>query len=150
MAHDLKIGDLAKQVHCLVETIRFYEQQGLLPAPARSASNYRLYGGEHVERLQFIRHCRSLDMTLKEIRCLLRFRDAPDDNCAEVNRLLDQHIGHVAQRIAELQTLQEHLQSLRSQCQRVQAAKDCGILQNLATTEGNLPANLGMHSGKSN
>lgn len=149
MTRDLKIGDLAKQANCPVETIRFYEQQGLLPAPARSSGNYRLYGVEHVERLQFIRHCRSLDMTLDEIRCLLRFRDAPDDNCAEVNRLLDQHIGHVAQRIAELQTLQEHLQSLRSRCQRVQTVKDCGILHSLATTEGNVPANLATHTGGS-
>jgi Cd(II)/Pb(II)-responsive transcriptional regulator len=100
MSGNLKIGDLGKRTDCPVETIRYYEQEGLLPAPARSQSNYRLYGDAHVERLQFIRHCRSLDMTLDEIRSLLRFRDAPEDNCEEVNLLLDQHIGHVARRMA--------------------------------------------------
>src|SRR5690606_9458021 len=71
----LKIGELALQTGSSVETIRYYEQQDLLPQAMRSASNYRLYGDEHVKRLQFIRHCRSLDMTLDEIRTLLSFRD---------------------------------------------------------------------------
>jgi Cd(II)/Pb(II)-responsive transcriptional regulator len=143
-----KIGELSKQTDCPVETIRFYEQEGLLPAPARSQSNYRLYGDAHVERLQFIRHCRSLDMTLGEIRSLLRFRDAPEDNCGEVNMLLDQHIKHVARRIAELQVLQRHLEVLRGQCNSAREAKDCGILQTLANAEAGAPANLGTHSGK--
>jgi Cd(II)/Pb(II)-responsive transcriptional regulator len=144
----LKIGDLAKRTGCQVETIRFYEQEGLLPTPVRSHSNYRLYGEAHVERLQFIRHCRSLDMTLDEIRSLLRFRDAPEDNCGEVNLLLDEHIGHVARRIAELQSLQTQLQTLRSQCHSLQASKNCGILQSLAKTESGVPVNLGSHSRK--
>lgn len=148
MSTSLKIGDLSRQTGCSVETIRFYEQAGLLPAPARSLNNYRVYGDAHVERLQFIRHCRSLDMTLDEIRALLRFRDAPEDNCGEVNMLLDQHIDHVARRIAELQALQAQLQLLRRQCHSVQAAKDCGILQTLASTEGGAPVDLGTHSGK--
>ena len=148
MSTNLKIGGLAKQTGCQVETIRFYEQEGLLSAPPRSQNNYRLYGAEHVERLQFIRHCRSLDMTLDEIRSLLRFRDHPEDNCSEVNHLLDRHIGHVERRIAELQALQGQLRALRTQCHVAQAAKDCGILQSLANAEGGLPTNLGTHDGK--
>ena len=101
----LKIGELAARTDCPVETIRYYEREALLPAPTRSQGNYRLYGDTHVERLQFIRHCRSLDMTLDEVRSLLQFRDAPEENCGEVNALLDKHIGHVAQRIAELKKL---------------------------------------------
>ena len=87
MSNSLKIGELAKRTGCLVETIRYYEREGLLLEPARSEGNYRLYTDIHVERLQFIRHCRVLDMTLEEIRNLLRFRDAPDENCREVNAL---------------------------------------------------------------
>ena len=101
----LKIGELAKHTGSQVETIRYYEREGLLPAPARSEGNYRLYGQSHVERLQFIRHCRSLDMTLEEIRSLLAFRDAPEESCSAVNDLLDKHIDHVATRIKELQAL---------------------------------------------
>lgn len=95
MATRMKIGDLARVTFCSVETVRYYERAELLPAPARSSGNYRLYGSAHVERLRFIRHCRSLDMTHDEIRTLLAFRDAPDKECNEVNALLDEHIGHV-------------------------------------------------------
>ena len=71
----MKIGELAKLTDCQVETIRYYEREGLLPEPARSEGNYRLYTQAHVERLTFIRNCRSLDMTLEEIRSLLNLRD---------------------------------------------------------------------------
>lgn len=131
MNNNLKIGELAKRTDLLVETIRYYEQKGLLPDPPRSDGNYRLYSDTHLERLQFIRHCRSLDMTLEEIRNLLRFRDAPDQNCGEVNALLDEHIQHVGRRIKELKLLQKNLKGLRNLCRQEQATKDCGILQSL-------------------
>lgn len=143
----LKIGELAKQTGSQVETIRYYERQGLLPEPTRSEGNYRLYGPAHVERLQFIRHCRSLDMSLEEIRSLLSFRDAPDASCRAVNDLLDSHIAHVTHRIRELQNLKKQLQALRSQCRSAQAAKDCEILQSLAGQENSVPAKLGTHGG---
>ena len=71
MSHGINIGALAKRTQCQAETIRYYEREGLLPPPARSQGNYRQYDTTHVERLSFIRHCRSLDMTLDEIRALL-------------------------------------------------------------------------------
>ena len=148
MSQDLlKIGELASQTGSSVETIRYYEQQHLLPQPARSDNNYRLYGDNHVKRLQFIRHCRSLDMTLDEIRILLDFRDMPEENCTGVNTLLDKHIGHVADRIKELKALQVQLKQLRSLCLTNQSTKDCGILQGLADADDADPANLGSHSG---
>lgn len=127
----MRIGELAKRAGSQVETIRFYERDGLLPAPSRSSGNFRLYGAAHLERLQFIRHCRALDMTLDEVRILLAFRDAPDDSCGGVNALLDRHIDQVNNRIAELQTLQRQLQGLRDQCRSGHAVKDCGILLGL-------------------
>lgn len=128
----LRIGELAKQTDCQVETIRYYEREGLLPKPHRTAANYRLYGENHVERLSFIRHCRSLDMTHDEIRTLLRFRDAPDRNCGGVNELLDEHIGHVTARIGELRRLKDQLHQLRRTCRRIQSAENCGILKELS------------------
>jgi Cd(II)/Pb(II)-responsive transcriptional regulator len=145
--NQLKIGELAERTGCLVETIRFYERKGLLPAPVRSDGNYRLYNDVHVDRLQFIRHCRSLDMSLEEISMLLDFRDAPDQNCAGVNAVLDKHIGHVADRIEELKTLQAQLKQLRGQCQSTQSTRECGILQGLSETGDALPSNLGSHAG---
>lgn len=133
MSVNLKIGELAKRTDLLVETIRYYEREGLLPDPPRSDGNYRLYSDTHLERLQFIRHCRSLDMTLEEIRNLLRFRDAPARNCGEVNALLDEHIQHVGKRIRELKLLQKNLRGLRNLCQQEQATKDCRILQSLGS-----------------
>ena len=128
----MKIGELAAATHTQVETIRYYEREGLLPQAPRSEGNYRICGAEHVERLGFIRHCRSLDMTLDEIRVLLRFKDAPGEDCGDVNALLDAHIGHVAARIRELKQLEKQLKSLREQCGGVQHAGHCGILAELS------------------
>ena len=146
MSESLKIGELAKRTGSLVETIRYYEREGLLPEPARSEGNYRVYADTDLERLQFIRHCRSLDMTLEEIRNLLRFRDAPDRNCGEVNALLDEHIQHVGRRIKELKVLQQNLRALRKLCRQEQATKDCGILQSLGSAvKKQLPSSFEEH-----
>lgn len=127
----LTIGALAQRMQCPAETIRFYEKEGLLPPPDRSGGNYRLYGPAHQERLAFIRRCRSLDMTLDEIRLLLQLRDRPAENCLEVNSVLDDHIRHVADRIGELRTLQQQLQDLRQVCASAEP-QGCGILKELA------------------
>lgn len=127
----MKIGDLSSASATPVETIRFYERQGLLPAPARTQGNFRLYEAPHLERLQFIRYCRGLDMSLDEIRVLLRFKDAPDENCGDVNALLDEHIGHVSQRIKELRALEKQLKLLRQRCGEAREADKCGILSGL-------------------
>ncbi len=130
----MKIGELAAATNTPVETIRFYEREGLLPEPQRTPANYRVYGPEHAERLAFVRHCRGLDMALDEVRVLLRFKDAPHERCDEVNALLDGHIGHVAERIRELKALERELKLLRSQCATAREAKDCGILEGLSRT----------------
>ncbi len=130
----MKIGELAQSAGIGVETVRFYEREGVLPEPARTSGNYRVYTAEHVDRLAFIRHCRSLDMTLDEIRVLLKFKDAPHEECDEVNSLLDAHIGHVAHRIRELKALERELRQLQTTCGQAREAKDCGILEGLAKT----------------
>lgn len=146
LAH-MKIGELASHTGASVETIRFYEKQKLLPSPSRTAGNYRLYDAFHVERLQFIRHCRSLDMSLDEVRALLGFRDAPMEECAGVNDLLDRHIGHVNQRIKELKALQGQLKVLRKECSANHLARECGILQGLGQAEHGDAPHLGSHQG---
>lgn len=129
---NLKIGALAKRTDCKVETIRFYEKEKLLPEPARSEGNFRLYGESHVERLHFIRHCRSLDMTLDEIRVLLGYRDTPERTCDAINDLVDAHIRQVDERMAELHSLKNHLLALREKCGSTHTAERCGILQGLS------------------
>jgi Cd(II)/Pb(II)-responsive transcriptional regulator len=129
----MKIGELARLTDSQVETIRYYEREGLLPSPARTEGNYRTYTQAHVERLSFIRNCRSLDMTLEEIRSLLRLRDSPRDQCESVNALIDEHIEHVNARVASLQALQQQLLDLRRRCADG-AADHCGILERLEVT----------------
>jgi Cd(II)/Pb(II)-responsive transcriptional regulator len=127
----MRIGDLARRADCPIETVRYYEKEGLLPAPRRSSGNYRDYGPGHGERLAFIRRCRSLDMSLPEIRALLQAIERPDGDCAPVNALLDEHIGHVASRIAELKQLKTELDAIRAHCSGSHPAKACGILVTL-------------------
>lgn len=131
----MKIGALAKQSGCGAETIRYYEQIGLLVAPQRNDSNYRVYGQAHLDRLLFIRHCRSLDMSLEEIRALLALRDAPRQGCDQVNTLLERHIDDIDQRIAALTDLRQRMSSLRQQCSGDHDVADCGIIQGLSTCE---------------
>jgi len=135
----MKIGELAQAAQCTVETVRFYEKEGLLPEPARTGANYRSYAGAHLQRLCFIRTCRALDMTHGEIRALLGLMDSPTSDCGAVNRLLDEHIGHVDRRIAELQQLKGQLGELRQQCRGEQEVSACGIMHGLAA--------LGMAAG---
>lgn len=131
----MKIGELATVTGCQVETIRYYEREGLLPAPQRSEGNYRLYLPEHVERLTFIRNCRTLDMTLDEIRELLSLRGRPAENCEAINTLIDEHIEHVNARIASLQSLQGQLVELRNSCLADQQSSPCAIIRQLSTSD---------------
>ncbi|WP_035052192.1 Cd(II)/Pb(II)-responsive transcriptional regulator [Andreprevotia chitinilytica] len=144
----MKIGELAQAAQCSVETVRYYEKEGLLPAPTRTESNYRSYGPEHAERLRFIRNCRALDMTHDEIRTLLGFADDPAAGCGAVNELVDAHIGHVDARIAELMHLKQQLVDLRLRCGGESADDSCGILQGLTEMETEArPAHRHTHLG---
>lgn len=140
----LKIGDLAQQLNIPTETIRYYERERLLPAPQRTEGNYRLYDPVLIERLAFIRNCRAFDMTLDEIRELLRLRDAPDQECGAVNRLLDEHIGHLSERISQLKRLRLNLQALRDRCSDSTSTASCEILSGL-TGEGHHGAGSTTH-----
>ena len=127
----MRIGELAEQVGVSVETIRYYEQQGLLEKPARSESNYRRYGAEATKRLGFIRQCRSLGIGLTEIRPLLKLAEAPGANCGEVDALLDEHIRKVREQRRNLASLERQLKALRADCKPSRQVRGCGILQDL-------------------
>lgn len=131
----MKIGEAARQAGCKVVTIRYYEQERLLPAPERSGGNYRLYSEEDIERLKFIRHCRKHDMRLDEIRKLLAYRDAPDQDCVWVSELLDAHVSNVDAQIESLLHLKSYLQDLRKRCSGGGSAATCGIMQGLNDIE---------------
>ena len=127
----MKIGEIASRTGCKVETIRYYEQIGLLSEPKRTEGNYRNYDQDHLNRLQFILNCRSLDMTHNEIITLIHFLNAPQDNCYRVNDVVDEHIAHVLQRIKELNSLYVQLTQLRAKCKEPKESENCPILQKL-------------------
>ncbi len=132
MRDQIKIGELARRTGCSVETIRFYEKGGILSLPLRSAeNNYRIYNQKHVEQLLFVRRCRSLDISLDEIKRLLQLRNSPQKDCTVVSDLLDIHIEQLCSRLAELEYLKQQLEALRLRCSGAHTAEQCGILREL-------------------
>ncbi|VVE21018.1 Cd(II)/Pb(II)-responsive transcriptional regulator [Pandoraea anhela] len=132
----MKIGELAKAARCTTETVRFYENQGLLPLPERNESNYRRYTRAHLERLRFIRNCRSLDMTHDEIRALLEAVDGTGRACGAIGELLLEHIEHVEVRLTELTRLKEQLQAIYARCGSEGDGEVCAILRGLTDMDG--------------
>ncbi|MBS3996157.1 MAG: Cd(II)/Pb(II)-responsive transcriptional regulator [Hydrogenophaga sp.] len=128
----MQIKELARATGVDVETIRYYEKQGLLPEPARRDNGYRDYAPAHLERLSFIRHCRALDMPLADVNRLLVFVDAPDDQCAEVDLLVDVQLARVRARLESMKALEKQLLQLRARCAGTHAGH-CGILDELVS-----------------
>ena len=127
----MKIGAMAKATGTRVETIRYYEREGLLPETARSEGNFRVYTDEHVQRLAFIRHCRALDMPLIDVKRLLDFVVHPEADCGDINRLIDSQLERVRKRLNSMQALEKQLVALRAQCDENSTARECGILHEL-------------------
>jgi DNA-binding transcriptional MerR regulator len=128
----LTIGDLAKATGTKAVTIRYYEQAGLLPAPPRTAANYRVFGRGHLERLRFIRRCRDLGFTLDQVRDLLRLASHEDYACAEVDRITAEHLAGIEAKVADLSRLAGELRRIASQCQGGGHIAECRIIQALS------------------
>jgi MerR family transcriptional regulator, copper efflux regulator len=105
----VRIGELAAQIGVAVRTIRFYEQTGVLPAPARTPAGYRAYTDDAVTRLRFVRTAQTLGLSLAEIADVLRIRDTQGPPCAYVTELLHAHLGALQARLAELTALRDEL-----------------------------------------
>ncbi len=128
----MKIGELARQANCPVETVRYYEKEGLLHLPLRdSVNNYRHYDSSHLERLLFIRRCRALDMTHDEIRGLLQALSRNDEDCRQIDDIVNEHLHHVQQRIQELLALEHQLKTLSDHCGSGRPVSECGIVHTL-------------------
>lgn len=124
----LSIGHVARTTGCKVQTIRYYEEIGLLPRPDRSAGNQRVYAGADVARLSFIRHARDLGFSIEAIRELLHMADHPDLPCGEADAIALRHLEDVRQRIARMQALQVELERMLAQCAGG-AVADCRVIE---------------------
>jgi Cu(I)-responsive transcriptional regulator len=129
----MKIGDLARATGTKVETIRYYEAEGLIPPPARSGSNYRIYEPAHLDRLSFIRRSRDLGFTLDQVRTLLRLADDRDAPCAEVDAITTAHVVEIDRKLADLQALRGELVRRLESCSGSTIA-DCRIIEALSPT----------------
>lgn len=131
--HMLTRGKLAAQTGCNIETIRYYETTGLLPAPARTAAGYRSYSDDHLRRLHFIQRARSLGFANDQIRELLDLSNSGTDHTrAEVKALTEAHIDAISHKIADLQRIKRSLSQISSSCDGSERGADtCPIIVSL-------------------
>ena len=127
----LTIGKLAKQADIGIETVRFYERQGLIDPPLRTDSNYRIYPQEEVTRLKFIKRAKMLGFTLKEIKELLALRHDPHAIKADVKNRTLVKIEDVTRKIRDLTRINEALEHLYNACDGHGPLDECPILEAL-------------------
>ncbi|NIR58368.1 MAG: helix-turn-helix domain-containing protein [Gammaproteobacteria bacterium] len=126
----MRIGELAAETGVNIETIRYYEREGILPRPARAANNYRSYSETHLRRLRFVRRARELGFTLDDVRVLLSMIERGDYTCAEVKSLGERHLADVRSKIADLQRMERTLAEVVSRCSGGRTP-DCSMLEAL-------------------
>lgn len=132
-----KIGEAATKSGVSAANIRFYEKDKLLKAQGRSDNSYRMYSDSDIHRLRFIRACRALDMSLSEVRTLLRLDLNSKTDCATARGALDEHIAHVRERLVELKSLEKDLKALRGRCDGLDTT--CHIIEALHERANEMP-----------
>lgn len=127
----LTIGHLAREAGINLETVRYYEREGLLPKVPRSASGYRLFPTDATRRLRFIRRAQELGFSLKEIRELLALRLSPGTTTAEVRKRAEAKIADIEGKIKSLESISKSLRKLAKSCAGCGPLSECPILESL-------------------
>jgi DNA-binding transcriptional MerR regulator len=130
----LTIGQLGHATDTKVETIRYYEKIGLLPAPRRTAGNYRSYAVEHLQRLGFIRRARELGFAIEDVRELLKLAIHGERPCEEVDQLVAHHLEATERKIAALTRLRRELRHTLDRCKGGRIA-ECRVIQALSPAQ---------------
>ncbi len=112
----LQRAELARRTGCNLETVRYYEKVGLLPAPPRTTAGYRRYDANHERRLRFVLRARELGFCLDEVRALLRLVDESDQPCSEARDLAAAHLAEVRAKIADLKRMERVLKDVVVRC----------------------------------
>ncbi|MBI1903695.1 MAG: MerR family DNA-binding protein [Planctomycetia bacterium] len=128
----MRTGELAERAGVNVETLRFYERQGLLPVPPRRTSGYREYPAEAVDLVRFIRRAQHLGFSLREIKELLNLRAVPRATCADVAGLAQRKIEDVDAKIRDLRAVRSALAELVNECPRAAPLAQCPIIESLS------------------
>ncbi len=113
---EYSIGEVARYTGSSCQLVRWYEEQGLLPPPRRTAGGQRRYDEAALKRLLFIRHARELGFSLEDIRALLNLADHPEASCSDADNIARRQLANVRARIAELQTLEKELERMITEC----------------------------------
>ena len=127
----LTIGQLGKATATKVETIRYYERIGLLPAPGRTAGNYRSYASEHVRYLGSIRRARELGFSIEDVRELLELARHRERSCAEVDQIVARHLAVTEKKIAALKRLRDELRNTLAAC-KSGPISECRVIETLS------------------
>jgi DNA-binding transcriptional MerR regulator len=123
----MKIGELARCTGTTAKTIRFYEQAGVLPAPARTQAGYRDYGPEFVDRLEFIRRAQAAGLSLREVRQVMDIADRGDRPCGHVVSILQARLDQVRATLAKLSDLETHLVALLDHAHTAEPIDEAGV-----------------------
>ena len=128
----MKIGELAQKAEVNIDTVRYYERQGLLPEPQRLRSGYREYAAEDVSRLRFVRRAKALGFTLQEIRDLLELSSHREKDMAGMKSAAMEKLANVEEKLAELTRIRDGLKVVIASCPGHGALEQCPILNALA------------------
>ncbi|MBN9304450.1 MAG: MerR family transcriptional regulator [Devosia sp. 67-54] len=128
----LPIGQVSEQSGVKVPTIRYYEQIGLLPTPPRTEGNRRLYDGDDLKRLAFIRHARELGFDVGAIKALLSLQDHPEQSCSEADAIARSRLVEVRERISRLRALERELERMADHCEHTGTVAACHVIETLA------------------
>jgi len=132
MSHSHTIGELAKRTGVKIVTIRYYEQIGILPVPARSSGNYRVYSHEHMKILHFIRRCRELGFALEQVRQMLRLSSEGAPSCNEICSIAARHLEDIEEKVRDLKRLAAELRRINSSCTGNARTAECRMIEALS------------------
>lgn len=127
----MKIGKFSKISGCSIQTIRYYEKENLISAPNRTEGNFRLYDKHSLKELEFVKHCRNLNIPLSDIKRLIELKQSPEESCSSVDALIDDQLKLVNQRMIELESLRKELQIMANACSSDNNIDQCGIIKSL-------------------
>lgn len=137
----MKTGQVAQQSGVNVQTLRYYERRGLLPAPPRRSSGYREYPTQAVEVVRFVKRAQELGFSLDEVEALLDLAAGGPPNCDRARDIAVQKLADVEGKIFRLRAIQESLRRLVETCENPRHRRECPLLD--ALEDGDAPADLG-------
>ena len=129
----MTVGNVAKRAEINIDTVRYYERQGLLPKPPRTPSGYRTFDEATVQRLRFIRNAQALGFTLKEIKQLFSLRITVGSTCSDLRDYAESKVADIERKIESLQAMKQALQELVSACSVNGPVSECSVFESLNT-----------------